>query len=44
MSLTFNEKIFDDIKDGYRKWKNKIDRLFASYEGPGFYERPWFSG
>lgn len=30
MSLTFNEKIFDDIKDGYRKWKDKLDRLFAS--------------
>jgi methylmalonyl-CoA mutase N-terminal domain/subunit len=30
MSLTFNEKIFDDIKDGYRKWKDKLDTLFAS--------------
>ena len=30
MSLTFNEKIFDDIKDGYRKWKDKLDRLFTS--------------
>jgi len=30
MSLTFNEKIFDDIKEGYRKWKDKLDRLFAS--------------
>ena len=30
MSLTFNEKIFDDIKDGYRKWQDKLERLFAS--------------
>ena len=30
MSLTFNEKIFDDIKDGYKKWQDKLERLFAS--------------
>jgi len=30
MSLTFSEKIFDDIKDGYRKWQEKLERLFAA--------------
>jgi len=30
MSLTFNEKLFDDLKDGYRKWKDTVERLFAS--------------
>ena len=30
MSLIFNQKIFDDIEEGYRKWSNKLEEAFAS--------------
>ena len=30
MALIFNQKIFDDIEEGYRKWSNKLEEAFAS--------------
>jgi methylmalonyl-CoA mutase N-terminal domain/subunit len=28
--LIFNQKVFDDIEEGYRKWSNKLAEAFAS--------------
>ena len=30
MSLIFDGKVLDDIKEGYRKWREKLDKVFAS--------------
>lgn len=32
MSLTFNQKVFDDIEEGFRKWRKELEKIFASQQ------------
>ena len=30
MPLIFNQKIFDDLEEGYKRWNDKLEKTFAS--------------